>query len=82
MARRPSVMVHDFSRSPQANIQRSSFERNHGHSTTFDAGFLVPVLVDEVVPGDTFNVRMHAFCRLATPIHPIMDNLYLDSFFF
>ena len=82
MARRNSVMVHDFSRAPAANIQRSSFERNHGHSTTFNAGYLIPVLVDEVVPGDTFNVRMHAFCRLATPIHPIMDNLYLDSFFF
>ena len=82
MPRRQSVMVHDFSRSPQANIQRSSFERNHGHSTTFDAGVLVPVFVDEVIPGDTFNLRMHAFARLATPIHPIMDNLYLDSFFF
>ena len=82
MARRPSVMKHDFSRAPAANIQRSSFERNHGYKSTFDAGWLIPVFVDEVLPGDTFNLRMHAFGRLATPIHPIMDNLFLDSFFF
>ena len=71
-----------FSRVPQANIQRSSFRRNHEHKTTMDAGFLVPVYVDEALPGDTFNLRMSAFGRLATPIFPFMDNLALDVMFF
>lgn len=74
--------AHDFSKSPQADIPRSSFNRSHGHKTTFDAGYLIPVLVDEVLPGDTFNLKMTAFARLATPLFPIMDNMYLDSFFF
>lgn len=74
--------MHTFSRSPQASIQRSSFNRSFTHKTTFDAGLLIPVLVDEALPGDTFNLNMTAFCRMATPIFPIMDNLYLDTFFF
>ncbi|QKI28937.1 VP1 [Kummerowia striata gokushovirus] len=77
-----SVMKHDFSRVPQAEIQRSSFDRSHGVKTTFDSGYLVPVFVDEALPGDTFNLRMTGFGRLATPIKPFMDNLYIDSFFF
>lgn len=75
-------MNHSFSQVPQANIQRSSFNRNSGFKTTFDAGYIVPVFVDEVLPGDTFNLRMSAFTRLATPLHPTMDNMFLDSFFF
>lgn len=82
MARRPSVMKHRFSEVPSANVRRSSFERNHGYKTTFDSGYLVPVFVDEVLPGDTFNLRMQAFGRLTTPKVPFMDNLFLDSFFF
>jgi len=78
----PSVMKHDFSRAPSAEIPRSSFDRSHGHKTTFDSGWLVPVFADEALPGDTYNVKMTAFARLATPLHPFMDNLYLDSFFF
>ncbi len=78
----PSVMGHKFSKVPSINIERSKFDRSHGIKTTFDAGFLVPILVDEVLPGDTFNLRMSSFCRLATPIKPIMDNMYLDTFFF
>lgn len=79
-----SVMApqHRFSEVPQANIERSTFDRSHGLKTTFDAGYLIPVLVDEMVPGDTFAVKMTAFARMATLIRPIMDNLYLDSFFF
>lgn len=80
--RMPSVMKHNFSEVPHADIQRSSFDRSHGYKTTFDAGYLVPVFVDEALPGDTFNLRMSAFGRLATPIHPIMDNLFVSSFFF
>lgn len=77
-----SVMAHQFSRVPSAEIPRSQFNRSHGYKTTFDAGYLVPVFVDEALPGDTFNLRMTGFGRLATPLHPFMDNLHLDSFFF
>jgi hypothetical protein len=71
-----------FAKAPQAQIQRSQFNRSCGLKTTFDSGYLVPVFVDEVLPGDTFNLRMTAFSRLATPMRPFMDNLYLDSQFF
>lgn len=77
-----SVMTHQFSQIPQANIERSSFDRSHGYKTTFDSGYLVPFYVDEVLPGDTFNVNATTFARLATPACPIMDNMYLDTFFF
>jgi len=77
-----SVMTHNFAMTPKANIQRSQFNRSHGYKTTFDSGYLIPVFVDEVLPGDTFNLKMNAFARIATPIKPIMDNLYMDSFFF
>lgn len=78
-----SVMQqHNFAKVPEANIQRSSFKRDHGYKTTFDVGDLIPVYVDEALPGDTFNLKMHAFTRLATPIFPIMDNIFMESFFF
>lgn len=77
-----SVMQHQFSQVPQAEIQRSSFNRSHGYKTTFDSGYLVPFYVDEVLPGDTFNMQATLFARLATPIVPFMDNLFLDTFFF
>ena len=77
-----SVMKHSFAEVPQAEIPRSSFNRSHGLKTTFDADNLVPILLDDVVPGDTFNVDFNFFARLATPLYPIMDNLYLETFFF
>lgn len=77
-----SVMTSRFSQVPSAEIPRSSFKRVHGVKTAFDAGVLVPVFIDEALPGDTFNLRMTGFGRLATPLHPFMDNLYIDSFFF
>ena len=77
-----SVMEHSFSEVPRADIPRSSFNRSHGYKTTFDADFLIPVLCDDVGPGDTFNVNMSFFARLATPLFPLMDNMYLESFFF
>ena len=80
--KQPSVMRHKFSEVPRAQIPRSRFDRSFALKTTFDAGVLVPVYVDEALPGDTFTMRMSAFARMATPIKPIMDNLYLDSFFF
>jgi len=80
--RSPSVMTHSFSRAPKADIQRSAFDRSHGYKTTFDAGELIPVLVDEMLPGDTFKCNMTGFLRLATPIFPIMDNMYVDVHFY
>ncbi|WNK14380.1 MAG: major capsid protein [Microvirus sp.] len=77
-----SVMRHQFSQVPRAEIPRSSFDRSHGYKTTFDAGYLVPFFVDEALPGDTFNLRVTTFARLSTPLHPFMDNLYADVFFF
>ena len=77
-----SVMAHSFSEVPRADIPRSSFNRSHGLKTTFDADYLVPILVDDIIPGDTFNVQCSFFARLATPLHPIMDNMYLETFFF
>ena len=82
MHRNQSVDPHRFAMIPQADIPRAAFDRQFTHKTTFDAGYLIPVCVDEVLPGDTFNLKMTAFARLATPIYPIMDNMYLDSFFF
>lgn len=77
-----SVMSHNFSQVPRANIQRSSFDRSHGHKTTFNSSALIPIFVDEALPGDTLNLNMTGFARLATPIHPLMDNMYLDTQFF
>jgi len=79
---RKSVMAHNFSEITSAEIPRSSFNRSHGLKTTFDAGYLVPVFIDEALPGDTFNLKMTSFTRLATPLHPFMDNLSIHSFFF
>ena len=77
-----STMSHSFSEVPKAEIPRSSFNRSHGYKTTFDAGYLIPIFVDEALPGDTFNLKMTAFARLATPLHPFLDNLNLSSFYF
>jgi len=82
MVRVPSSTNYNFAEVPRADIPRSSFDRSHGWKGTFNAGYLVPVFVDEALPGDTFNLNMTGFGRLATPIHPFMDNLYIDSFFF
>ena len=77
-----SVMDHEFSRIPQAEIQRSVFNRSHGYKTTFNEGYLVPFYVDEVLPGDTVDLKTNLFARLATPIVPFMDNVFLETFFF
>lgn len=79
----PSIMEHSFSTVPRADIPRSSFDRSHGLKTTFDADQLVPIFVDDVMPGDTYNMNVNHFARVASPfIHPLMDNMYLDCFFF
>lgn len=78
----PSVNPHNFAMIPRADIPRSSFRMETSHKTTFSAGYLVPVYVQEVLPGDSFSLKMTAFSRMATAIYPIMDNLHLESFFF
>lgn len=82
MFRNRSVDVHRFSMIPQPDVPRSRFLIEKTYKTTFDGGYLVPVFCEEVLPGDQFSVSMTAFCRLATPLFPLMDNLHLDSFFF
>ena len=73
---------HLFSKVPATDIPRSVFDRSHNVKTTFDSGYLVPFYVDEVLPGDSFKADCSVFARLATPIVPIMDNMYLETFFF
>lgn len=82
MHRNKSVSQHQFAMVPQAEIPRSRFDRQFTHKTTFDAGYLIPVYIDEVLPGDVFNFKATMFARMATPLYPVMDNLYMDSFFF
>lgn len=76
------VSQHRFAEIPKAEIPRSVFDRSFTTKTAFDSGYLIPVFFDEVLPGDTFDVNASFFTRLATPVVPIMDNLWLDSFFF
>lgn len=73
---------HLFSQVPTAQIPRSKFNRSHGLKTTFDSGYLIPIFVDEVLPGDTFTMDCTLFARVATLISPIMDNMYMDTFWF
>lgn len=73
---------HSFARAPQVTQPRSSFDRSFGCKTTLDFGELVPIGVDECLPGDTINMRLSAFARLLTMKVPPLDNMYLDFFFF
>lgn len=75
-------MTHQFNQTAQAQIPRSSFDRSHTLKTAFDAGKLIPIYVDEVLPGDTHSVRASFYGRLATLQKPILDGLFMDSFFF
>lgn len=68
---------------PDAQVRRSQFNRSHGVKTTFDASRLVPILVDEVLPGDTFTCRLNGFARIFSPLDaPVMDNIELETCFF
>ena len=78
-----SVMKNRFAQAPQAKLPRSSFNRSHGLKTTFDADYLVPIYVDEVIPGSTFNLKTSALIRLNSPtLHPLMDNLRATIHYF
>lgn len=79
--RRPSV--NQFAREAEVRIGRSQFNRSHGRKMTFDASYLYPILIDEVLPGDTFTCRLNGLCRIFSPLDaPMMDNIELESFFF
>lgn len=81
--KQPSHMSHDFSRVPKAEIPRSAFPIKYDRKQTFDADYLVPFYVDDVLPGDTFNLNCTIAARILSPLHtPIMDNLYINTFFF
>lgn len=71
-----------FSQVPQVSVPRSQFVRSHGYKTVMDAGYLIPFYVDEALPGDSFRCRLSVFARFATQLVPVMDNVYLDLFFF
>lgn len=71
-----------FNQVPNLEITRSRFKRDQDIKLTFDAGKLIPFYVDEVLPGDTFSVDQSAIIRMTTPIFPVMDNAYLDYYYF
>lgn len=71
-----------FAELPWIDIERSTFDRSSSHKTSFNVGELIPFYVDEVLPGDTFNVTTSIVARLQTLLTPIMDNMYLDTYYF
>jgi Capsid protein (F protein) len=73
---------HDFAKTPDVKMARSQFDRSFALKDTFDFDYLVPIFVDEILPGDTVNLNVSTFARLATQKVPIMDNMMIDYFFF
>ncbi len=71
-----------FSKLPSVNIKRSILDRGSSYSTTFNAGQLIPFYVDEVLPGDTFDISTAKVVRMQTLLTPLMDNMYLDTYYF
>lgn len=82
MHKNRSANVHQFAMVPKSDVPRSSFVTEKTHKTTIDAGYLIPMYIVEVLPGDSMNVQMTAYARLATPLFPIMDNLWITTSFF
>lgn len=83
MARMNNAM-HDLFRYNAAMMpkNRSSFNRSHSKTTTFDSGYLIPILVDDILPGDEVNIKLDALVRMTTPFHPVLDSAYIDFFAF
>lgn len=71
-----------FSELPKAEIQRSTFDRSASYKTSFNVGDLIPFFVDEVLPGDTFDITTAKVVRTQTMLTPVMDNMYLDTYYF
>lgn len=74
--------INQFNNIAPAPIPRSAFIRDFTRRSTFNSDYLVPIFVDEILPGDDIHVKMNAFIRLTTPKKPIMDNLYAETFWF
>lgn len=79
---RALISQQDASISPSPSIPRARFINQWNRKTTFDAGKLIPILVDEVLPGDHVNIRVTAYVRMSTPLFPMMDSQRIDTFFF
>lgn len=73
---------HSFAQIPDVKMARSKFDRSFAAKDTMDFDLLVPILVDEILPGDTVNLNVKSFCRLANQVVPVLDNMYMDYFFF
>jgi hypothetical protein len=73
---------HAFSQVPSVNMARSRFDRSFAIKDTFDFDKLIPIFCDEILPGDSVNLNVKSFARLATQVRPVMDNMYIDYFFF
>lgn len=73
---------YNFAQNPQVGVSRSRFQRNSDNKTTFNTGDLIPIYLDEVLPGDTHQVDVACVMRMATPIFPVMDNAFCDFYFF
>ena len=71
-----------FNNVPQTHVSRTRFKRDQNILTTFDSGKLIPFYVDEVLPGDTFSVNTAAIIRMSTPKFPVMDDAYIDFYYF
>ncbi len=64
------------------DLSRSTFDRSSSVKTSFNAGDIVPFFLEEVLPGDTFNVKSSKVVRMQTLLTPMMDNVYLDTYYF
>ena len=73
---------YNFAQNPQVGVSRSRFQRNSDNKTTFNTGDLIPIYLDEVLPGDTHEIDVACVMRMATPIFPVMDNAFCDFYFF
>jgi hypothetical protein len=73
---------YNFAQNPQVGVSRSRFQRNSDNKTTFNTGDLIPIYLDEVLPGDTHQIDVACVMRMATPIFPVMDNAFCDFYFF
>ena len=74
--------INQFNNVAPKPIPRSAFIRDYPRRMPFDADYLIPLMLDEILPGDDINIRMNALVRLATPIKPVMENIYFETFWF
>lgn len=82
LPQRRLVSQDDAAMIQNARVPRSKFSGSWSRKTAFDAGYLIPILVDEVLPGDHLTYNVTAYIRMSTPLFPILDNQRIDTFFF